>query len=227
MPTRPLSVAVLTHTREEARRVAAVLDDGDVQVVQKALDVDRLEPSLETGIDAVVLSCLSADADVKRSVLGLKRHLPQVPVVALVRDGDASLPVRGALQAHAEGVLFGDRIGDALVATVRAVSAGQIALPRSQYRHARPVVLSHRECQVLRLAVEGMTNDSIAQTLFISRSTVKSHLTSAFAKLSVRSRSEAAAVLSNPDEPATRLVFGGREGEAAETGDYALARGAA
>ena len=177
-------------------------------------------------MDAVVLSCLSTAADVKRSVLDLKRHLPQAPVVALVRDGASGAPVREALEANAEGVLFGDRIGDALVATVRAVSAGQIALPQSQYRHARPVVLSHRERQVLRLAVGGMTNDSIARKLFISRSTVKSHLTSAFAKLSVRSRSEAAAVLSNPNEPATRLVFSGH-GEEAEADEYALAGGGA
>lgn len=196
-------------------------------MAQTALVADRLESSPDAGIDAVVLSCLSATAAVKRSVLDVKRDIPQVPVVVLVRDGDSSVSVREALEAHAEGVLFGGRIGDALVATVRAVSAGQIALPQSQYKHTRPVVLSHRERQVLRLAVGGMTNDSIAQKLYISRSTVKSHLTSAFAKLSVRSRSEAAAVLSNPDEPATRLVFNGHEAEDAETGDYALAGGGA
>jgi DNA-binding NarL/FixJ family response regulator len=195
-------------------------------VAQTALAVDGLDFSLEAEVDAVVLSCLSATADVKRSVLDLKRRLAQVPVVVLVCDGDSSLSVREALEAHAEGVLSGDRIGSALVATVCAVSAGQIALPQSQYRHARPVVLSHRERQVLRLAVAGMTNDSIAQKLYISRSTVKSHLTSAFAKLSVRSRSEAAAVLSNPNEPATRLVFSDG-GEETEADDYALAGGGA
>ena len=225
MPPRPLSVAVLAHNRGEVRRIAKALDEGDIQVAQTALAMDRLEPSPKTGLDAVVLSCTSATTDVKRSVLDLKRRLQQVPVVVLVCDGDSSLPVREALEAHAEGVLSGDRIGSALVATVRAVSAGQIALPQSQYRHARPVVLSHRERQVLRLAVEGMTNDSIAQKLYISRSTVKSHLTSAFAKLSVRSRSEAAAVLSNPDEPATRLVFNGPGEDEAGASDYALARG--
>jgi DNA-binding CsgD family transcriptional regulator len=88
-------------------------------------------------------------------------------------------------------------------------------------------VLSYREREVLRLAVGGMTNDAIARALYISRSTVKSHLTSAFAKLSVRSRSEAAAVLSNPDEPATRLLFYGHGGKAGEADDRVLARSGA
>jgi DNA-binding NarL/FixJ family response regulator len=149
--------------------------------------------------------------------------LPDVPIVVLVNDGDTSQLVREALEANAEGVLPGAQIEEALVATAQAVSVGQISLPRSQYRHARPVVLSHREREVLRLAVGGMTNDAIAATLYVSRSTVKSHLTSAFAKLSVRSRSEAAAVLSNPDDPATRLLFYGQDAKADEAGERALA----
>jgi len=206
MPSSSLSVAVLASNRREIWRLVGTLEKGDVEVTQATLTTAGLE--LPDGADpaAVVFSCASPSAEVKTSVLEVKRRLPDVPLVVLVDDAAAA--VRGALAANAEGVLCGAQVDEALVATVRAVSAGQIALPQSYHRHARPVVLSHRECQVLKLAVEGMTNDSIARALFISRSTVKSHLTSAFAKLSVRSRSEAAVVLANPDDPAARLVFG-------------------
>lgn len=222
MPSLPLTVAVLARAKGEMGRIAAVLEKGDVHVAQSVRSLDLLDASPELELDAVVLSCVPSSCEVGGEVAELKRLLPGVPVVALVSDrNDQS--VREALEANAEGVLFGAQFEDALVATVHAASVGQISLPRSQYRHARPVVLSHREREVLRLAVGGMTNDAIAATLYISRSTVKSHLTSAFAKLSVRSRSEAAAVLSNPDDPATRLLFYGQDGNADVAGDRALA----
>jgi DNA-binding NarL/FixJ family response regulator len=222
MPSLPLTVAVLARAKGEMGRIAAVLEKGDVHVALSVQSLDVLDTSQELELDAAVLSCVPSSGGVGQEVAGLKGCLPGVPVVVLVDDRSTS-QVREALEANAEGVLFGSQFEEALVATVHAASVGQISLPRSQYRHARPVVLSHREREVLRLAVGGMTNDAIAATLYISRSTVKSHLTSAFAKLSVRSRSEAAAVLSNPDDPATRLLFYGQDGDADAAGDRALA----
>ncbi len=204
-------------------RIAAVLEKSDVHVALSARSLDHPDISPQLELDVAVLSCVPSASEVGQEVAELKGCLPGVPVVVLVDDRNTNQAVREALEANAEGVLLGSRFEEALVATVHAASVGQISLPQSQYRHARPVVLSHREREVLRLAVGGMTNDAIAATLFVSRSTVKSHLTSAFAKLSVRSRSEAAAVLSNPDEPATRLLFYGQGGGADEAGDRALA----
>ncbi len=227
MPSSSLSVAVLTSNRREIRRLVRTLEEGDVEVTQAALVTAGLELPAGAEPDAIVFSCASPSTEVKESVLAVKRQFADVPLVVLVDDGDAAVAVRGALAANAEGVLCGAQVDQALVATVCAVSAGQIALPQSHHRHARPVVLSHRECQVLRLAVEGMTNDSIARALFISRSTVKSHLTSAFAKLSVRSRSEAAVVLANPDDPAARLVFGTTVDVVGEAGELTAVGSAA
>jgi DNA-binding NarL/FixJ family response regulator len=223
MPSEPLTAAVLARARGEMGRISAVLEKGDVHVAQAVPSLDGLDTSAGLELDVAVLSCVRPSSGVRQEVAALKRCLAGVPVVVLVNDRNTSQSVREALEANAEGVLFGTQIEEALVATARAVSVGQISLPRSQYRHARPIVLSHREREVLRLAVGGMTNDAIASALYISRSTVKSHLTSAFAKLSVRSRSEAAAVLSNPDEPATRLLFYGQDGNADGAGERALA----
>jgi DNA-binding NarL/FixJ family response regulator len=46
----------------------------------------------------------------------------------------------------------------------------------------------------------GFTNAAIAAKLFLAESTVKSHLSSAFTKLGVHSRHEAAALLADPDQ---------------------------
>jgi DNA-binding CsgD family transcriptional regulator len=53
--------------------------------------------------------------------------------------------------------------------------------------------LSERELEVVRLVALGLRNDEIAATLFVSGNTVKTHLVHAYAKLSVRSRTEAVA----------------------------------
>jgi LuxR family maltose regulon positive regulatory protein len=53
--------------------------------------------------------------------------------------------------------------------------------------------LTQREMEVLHLITEGMTNREIAEHLFISETTVKSHITSIFRKLGVSSRTQAAA----------------------------------
>jgi DNA-binding NarL/FixJ family response regulator len=61
-------------------------------------------------------------------------------------------------------------------------------------------VFSHREKEVLAMVVQGLGNRQIANQLFLAESTVKSHLSTAFQKLGVRSRKEAAAVLMDPEE---------------------------
>jgi DNA-binding CsgD family transcriptional regulator len=55
--------------------------------------------------------------------------------------------------------------------------------------------LTHREREILELVSAGQTNRQIAESLFISVPTVKRHLTTAYGKLGVDSRAEAAALL--------------------------------
>lgn len=206
-----LRAAVFAPREPTRRRLASLLTAGGIDVqppVSEDIDAERSLP------DVVVIACSTRMVGAKREIRDLKLRFPDAPVVAIVPGDSAKRVTRGALDANAEGIVYRAQIAQALVPTVQAVGAKQVVLPQPEYRRSQPVTLSFRERQVLRLAVEGLTNDAIARQLFVSRSTVKSHLTSAFAKLSVRSRSEAAVVLLDPDEPASRLVFGeaGSEG---------------
>ena len=72
-------------------------------------------------------------------------------------------------------------------------------MPRALRRQLAPQALSHREKEILALVVVGYTNAQIAASLFVAECTVKSHLSSAFAKLDVGSRAEAAAVVQDPE----------------------------
>ena len=61
--------------------------------------------------------------------------------------------------------------------------------------------LSPSERKVLDLLVTGCTNSEIGARLFLAESTVKSHLSSAYTKLGVRSRSEAVSLLLESNRP--------------------------
>ncbi|MGA8926600.1 MAG: LuxR C-terminal-related transcriptional regulator [Solirubrobacterales bacterium] len=119
-------------------------------------------------------------------------------VVAIVPETGAD--VATAVRAGARGVVFEDRLGEALVPTVGAVRAGQLAVPRQFHRHAVKPRLSYRERQVLGLMAIGVGNAGIATAVGLETSTVKSHVSAALAKLGVRTRGEAAAVVVDPDE---------------------------
>jgi len=107
--------------------------------------------------------------------------------------------VRGALAAGAAGVVLCNALQDALAPSIRALAAGQICVPRGHWRQVEPPVLSTREKQILALVVMGYMNSQIAERLFLAESTVKSHLSSAFGKLGVRSRNQAVELIINPD----------------------------
>lgn len=107
--------------------------------------------------------------------------------------------VRAALAAGVAGVVLADRLDATLGPCLRAVLAGQTCVPREHWRQIEPPALSTREKQVLGLVVMGYMNSEIAQQLFLAESTVKSHLSSAFSKLGVRSRNEAVNLILDPE----------------------------
>jgi len=107
--------------------------------------------------------------------------------------------LRAALTAGARGVVLADDLDVALGPCLRAVCSGQLCVPRDHWRQVEPPALSTREKQILGLVVMGYMNGQIAEQLFLAESTVKSHLSSAFGKLGVRSRNEAVSLILDPD----------------------------
>ncbi len=65
---------------------------------------------------------------------------------------------------------------------------------RSLFQSGAPGSLSARECEVLRLVAQGLSNKAIGRQLFISERTVAQHLTATFNKLGVHTRAQAVAV---------------------------------
>ncbi len=94
------------------------------------------------------------------------------------------------LEKHAEATI---------TLAARTTLVGQICYPAELMPTHLKTALSTREKQILGMVVMGFSNAEIAAKLFVSQSTVKSHLSSAFATMGVRSRKEAVAVILDPD----------------------------
>lgn len=60
--------------------------------------------------------------------------------------------------------------------------------------YIHPIHLSDRECEVLKLIVEGQTNQQIASHLYLSTNTVKAHVRSIFNKMGINHRVQAAVI---------------------------------
>lgn len=119
-------------------------------------------------------------------------------VTILVCNQAGPLDVRLLLQAGVRGIVLREQMEETLLPAVAAVASGQVCLPTRDVIGVERPVLSIREKQVVGLVAMGLMNIEIAERLFLAESTVKSHLSSAFAKLGVRSRHEAVELLLNP-----------------------------
>jgi DNA-binding NarL/FixJ family response regulator len=118
------------------------------------------------------------------------------------------LGARRALRAGAHSVVLEDELETALVPAVRAVAAGFSVVPAVLRDGVDALNFSHREREVLRLAIAGHTNGAIANSLFLAESTVKSHLSSAYRKLGAGGRKEAASMILDPDEGLVEMILG-------------------
>ena len=144
------------------------------------------------------------------SLLDLRMpKLNGVGVIREVRDLDVSARVivhttydtdeeiYQAVRAGAKAYLLKDAPLEELLDAIRKVHAGETCIPPALgaklASRMSGAAMTSREMDVLRLLARGRSNKEIGTTLFISETTVKTHVRSIFAKLNVLSRTEAIA----------------------------------
>jgi DNA-binding NarL/FixJ family response regulator len=194
-------VAVGVQDEGERDRFVALLAADGLPVNAGALPIRRIDELLADPPDALVLVADLRRPDVLAALRRVRRESPSTRIVVVAAEDDlTSLQARQALNAGADAYLPRSAADRSLTPAVHAVIAGLVCAPRDVRRMLAKPTFSHREKEVLSLVVAGLTNREIAGRLFLAESTVKSHLASAFAKLGVRSRKDAVALLLDPAE---------------------------
>ena len=181
----------------ERRRLRALLEASSFEVAASGEDVNTLLDRAGAPLDLVVFAggpgLLARGGPVE-----LFHNLRPNAAIVIVSGGGTAV-VRKALRAGVDGFVSETEVDGALRGTISAVLAGQISVPQSIRNRIAWTTFSLREKQVLQLVAAGLTNSEIADRLFLSESTIKSHLSSSFRKLDVSSRAEAAAAVLDPD----------------------------
>jgi DNA-binding NarL/FixJ family response regulator len=192
-----LAVAVLGDDEVARRRISDLLEEQGLDVCAEGATLDEL-PRDRPSVDAVVVSEPESRPAAAKQIQAIRHELPDVRVLLVATD-DGHGAVPSALRAGASGFVPFHSIERALTPSVRAAVAGQVSVPEGRRSQLDKQALTTREKQTLALVVMGLTNGEIATKLFLAESTVKSHLSSTFSKLGVRSRNEAAAMILDPN----------------------------
>ena len=187
------AIAIAANDTVTQRRIAAALLEGGLAPVERPGGAER------AAITVLVLAADLAEPDAAMAVRMACESAPQAAVIVVTPPG-RDWEVRRALRAGATGIVFDGQLERTLPAAVRAAAAGLVAVPHALRNQVVKPVFSHREREILALVADGATNREIADRLYLAESTVKSHLSTAFSKLGVRSRAEAAALVLDPDE---------------------------
>jgi two-component system, NarL family, response regulator LiaR len=201
--TQPIRVMIVDD-HDIVRRGLSMFLNGfdDLLLVGEAAngqDATRLCGELQPHV--VLMDMMLPDTDGISLTRIIRAENPAVQVVMLTSSKDEEL-VQGALRAGAIGYMLKNVSVMDMVNTIRLARAGKATLaPEAaqalinlaiQPSHV-PVNhnLTERERTILKLMVDGLSNQQIADQIFVSRATVKAYVSIIFSKLGVQNRIEA------------------------------------
>ena len=185
---------------------AMLARQGDFSVVGEAQNgLEAVEKAAALQPDVVLMDLRMPELDGVESMRRIRASQPDVRFLVLTTY-DTDEYIFDAIEAGAKGYLLKDASRDELFEAIRVVNRGEsliqpgmvsrvldrfAQLSRQASQTGGPQALSEREVEVLRLMAKGAANKEIAAGLFISESTVKTHVTNIFQKLEVNHRTEA------------------------------------
>ncbi|MER6102927.1 response regulator transcription factor [Streptomyces sp. NPDC001832] len=215
---RPIRVFLLDDHEVVRRGVQDLLDaEPDIEVVGDAGTADHAlarGPALRP--DIAILDVRLPDGDGITVCRELRSRMPELACLMLTSfDDDEAL--LDAIMAGAAGYVLKEIKGSDLVSAVRTLASGRSTLDpattarlmnslREEEFDTEPAEddalsgLSSREKDVLALIGEGLTNGQIGKRLFLSKKTVKNHISRLLAKLGVERRIQAAVIAAHATE---------------------------
>ena len=205
MSIRVLIVDDQVLVRTGFRRILE--EEADIEVVGEAgTGEEAIDLTIELAPDVVLMDIRMPRMDgIEATARLLSTDGAPDTNILMLTTFDLEEYVYDALQAGASGFLLKDASPEELAAAVRIIARGDAVLSPAITKHlireltgrprrvdtSRFDQLTDRESDVLRLMAQGFANAEIAEQLFISEATVKTHVSRVFSKLEVRDRSQA------------------------------------
>ena len=222
-------IRVLLADDEQLMRtgISMILDaEPDIEVVALVADGSAaVTRALELKPDVVVMDIRMPWVDgveATRQIIDSQPADDSAIAVLVLTTYHVDEAVRDSLRAGASGFVLKDAAPDELVAAIHAVAAGEAWLdpavakgllaefkgrPESPLPKSDQITrLTQREREVLVLVAHGMANKAIADHLFVSEATIKTHVSRLLMKMAIHDRAGAVAVayrtgLVAPDDP--------------------------
>ena len=201
---KPIRVMLVDdHTVVRSGLSAFLLAYDDLELVGEAASGEQaIQRCQKAQPDVILMDLMMPGMDGATATRLIRENCPEIQVIALTSFKEREL-VEGALQAGAIGYLLKDVSADELANAIRLAVAGkptlapdaaQVLIQASRAPAKKPGFdLTERELEVLALMVQGLSNNQIADTLVISVSTAKFHVSGILSKLGTASRTEAVA----------------------------------
>ena len=172
----------------------------DVEVVGEATNgAEGISMALALHPDVIVMDIVMPEVNGIDATLAILKEWPEAKILIVTSylDNEKIMPV---LNAGARGYMLKTSSADELFHAVQKVAAGELAIEQEVSKkveyHRNHVELHEdltaREHDVLQLIAKGYENQRIADELFISLKTVKTHVSNILAKLEVSDRTQAA-----------------------------------
>jgi DNA-binding NarL/FixJ family response regulator len=203
MPLSPLHILIVDDHAFFRKGVALFLKSHpEIETTDEVASGEEALTLLEITVpDLVLMDLMMPGMDGIEVTRALLQMHPDLKILVMTSQ-DAGDQVKRALAAGASGYCLKDAPPEELLAAINAVASGGTYLGRGidpatlTLEEDSPglIDLTERERDVLALIAEGLSNRSIGEALFISETTVKSHVARILSKLEVKSRTEAALV---------------------------------
>ncbi|EGQ4032855.1 response regulator [Staphylococcus pseudintermedius] len=166
---------------------------GEGQALLDTLATDQIEPEL------ILVDLVMPEMNGITLIQKLKEQHAGIKILVLTSYVDEE-HVMSAMQAGADGYEMKDVDPEALMTSIETVLQGDKVIHKDAQQVMDTVItkphmlnkLSKRETEVLKEMAKGKTNKEIAETLFVSEKTIKTHVSHIFSKLEVTDRTQAA-----------------------------------
>jgi DNA-binding NarL/FixJ family response regulator len=168
----------------------------------EAQTIEQLDQQLSanTDSDLVLLDLNIPGAHGFNTLIHVRNHFPQIPVVMISAHEDTDTICK-AMEYGAAGFVPKSTPVETIIYAIEQVLAGEVWLPESfelaisgdgeSNIAGRVASLTQQQYKILMMFAQGLLNKQIAYDLHVSEATIKAHATAIFRKLNVRNRTQA------------------------------------